>query len=284
MKYLDGRLVSKARLEELKRKLGLLSQSLPRPPSLHVIRVGHDPASEVYVKKKVKTCIEIGMKSEEHHLASEISGKELADLICRLNDDEHVDGILLQLPLPSHLDANHFLQLVNPDKDVDGFHPMNLGRLVAQEEGFVPCTPLGIMKILEYYEIPLEGCRAVVVGRSRIVGRPCSLLLDHAGATVTVVHKSSPQPELICSQADLLVVAAGVKHLIGADSVKEGAVVIDVGIHRETSGKLTGDVDFEKVKDKVSAITPVPGGVGPMTISSLLENTFLAYSKKFKIK
>lgn len=278
MELLDGRLVSKLRLEELGARLANLKSS--RAPGLCVIRVGDDPASEIYVKKKIETCQKLGFFSKEEHLPGNTSQEAVVQLIKALNQDPQIDGILLQLPLPSQLDSGPLLELVDPAKDVDGFHPYNLGLLAALEEGFVPCTPLGIQRLLEHYKIEVAGKRAVVVGRSRIVGRPMSLILDKMGATVTVIHSRTPQPREITSAADLLIVAAGVKHLIGPDDVKEGACVVDVGIHRLENGKLTGDVDFEGVKEKASFITPVPGGVGPMTICSLLENTLFAFERK----
>lgn len=283
MRVLDGRHVSKIRLENLKHELETLQKKANRKPRLCVIRVGEDPASQIYVGRKIKACQHVGIESEEIHLSESVSQEELEDRIRSLNDNPLVDGILLQLPLPTHLNGARLLQLVSPQKDVDGFHTENLGRLVAQEPGFVACTPLGIIRLLEHYEIPMEGRRAVVVGRSRIVGRPVSLLLDQAGATVTVVHKMTPEPRQITTQADILVVAAGVPHLIQKEDVKPGAVVIDVGIHRLPSGQLTGDVDYENVSPLCEAITPVPGGVGPMTISSLLENCVQAF-KNFGLK
>jgi len=274
MKLLDGKTTSKIRLDRLREKI---QHNQGRAPGLHVIRIGDDPASEVYVRKKIKTCHEVGILSKEWHLAENVSQEKALDLIKQLNWDETVDGILIQLPLPKTLDPTVLLETVSPEKDVDGFHPYNLGKLLAREPGFVACTPRGIMHLMEEYGIETTGKRAVVVGRSRIVGRPMSLLLDHAGATVTVVHLKTPNPDEICRQADILVVAAGSPDLIGPERIKPGAVVIDVGIHRRQDGKLCGDVQFDHVAPLCSWITPVPGGVGPMTICSLMENTWESF-------
>ncbi|TVQ77380.1 MAG: bifunctional methylenetetrahydrofolate dehydrogenase/methenyltetrahydrofolate cyclohydrolase FolD [Bradymonadales bacterium] len=274
---LNGNLVSKERMETLKQRVGRLGG---RPPALHVIRVGDDVASEIYVKKKIEKCQFVGIQSKEWPLQASTSQQELLDLVERLNQDDSVDGVLIQLPLPDHVGAGQVLEALKPAKDVDGFHPYNLGKLLAREVGLVPCTPLGIMSLLEHYDIEVAGKKVVVIGRSRIVGRPLSLLFDQAGGTVTVVHQLTKDPAEVCKQADILVAACGRPELIGPERVKEGAVVIDVGIHRLPSGKLCGDVQFEKVKDHCSWITPVPGGVGPMTICSLLENTVQAYQTK----
>lgn len=277
MILLDGKKTSQSRLDALKVKIAAEKSRTGLAPGLVVIRVGADPASEIYVKKKVKTCLELGMFSVEDHQSADLTEARLLEIIHSYNQDARFHGILVQLPLPKHISEKVILDAVSPLKDVDGFHPVNLGKLVAREDGFVPCTPLGIMNLLEDYKIPIDGQRAVVVGRSRIVGRPASLLLDHAGATVTVVHLHTKNPRELTSQADILVVAVGKPHLITSDDVKVGATVIDVGINRLPNGKIVGDVDFEGVKNKVHAITPVPGGVGPMTISTLLENTWKAF-------
>ncbi|MBN8554014.1 MAG: bifunctional methylenetetrahydrofolate dehydrogenase/methenyltetrahydrofolate cyclohydrolase FolD [Deltaproteobacteria bacterium] len=279
MILLDGNKSSKARLEKLKEKVSAAEKKSGKKPGLAVIRIGEDPASKIYVGKKVKTCSEIGFYSQELHHSEKISESELLKIIQSLNQNPKIHGILTQLPLPKHISEAAVIEAISPEKDVDGFHPINLGRLVAQQNGFVPCTPLGIMNLLVDNKIEIKGKRAVVIGRSRIVGRPISLLLDHAGATVTVVHSQTQNPNEMISSADILVVAVGKPHFVKADQIKKGAVVIDVGINRLADGKIVGDVDFESAKDKVSAITPVPGGVGPMTICTLLENTWKSFER-----
>lgn len=277
MLLLDGRNCSKNRLARLREEIA----SLGAQPRLVVVRVGEDPASKVYVQKKTKTCKEVGFESEEIHLDTQVSQEELLKRVQSLNEDRAVHGILVQLPLPEHINSNLIIESIDPSKDVDGFHPYNLGRLLAREDGFVPCTPLGIMNLLKDYEIDVKGKRAVVVGRSKIVGRPMSILLDNAGATVTVVHRKTLNPREHTSEADILVAAAGQRHFLGRDDLKKGAVAIDVGIHRDPkTNKLTGDLRFDELKEHVSAISPVPGGVGPMTICSLLENTVQAFKKQ----
>lgn len=277
---LDGRLASTIRLERLKAQITRAIQKYGRAPCLSVIRVGDDTASKIYVSKKLATCKVMGIDSQEIHLSESVSSHQVASEIQKLNDDSSVDGILLQLPLPKQLDANSLIEKMLPEKEVDGFHPFNLGRFIAGRSTFVGCTALGIIHLLDHYKIEIAGKRAVVMGRSLIVGRPTSLLLDQRGATVTVVHLATQNPTEITREADILIVATGVKHLVGSDHVKAGAIVVDVGIHRQENGKLCGDVDFEAVKSKVRAITPVPGGVGPMTICSLLENTFTSYQQR----
>jgi len=275
MLLLDGRKVSKDRLEKLKSKIA--DEKSSRTPCLSVIRVGNDSASKIYVGKKIKTCLEIGMNSKEIHLSDKVSEAEVLSEIENLNKDPDVHGILVQLPLPKQISIEKIISAVDPRKDVDGFHPINLGKLAVGEECFAACTPMGILNLLKTYDIPIQGKSAVIMGRSRIVGRPMSLLLDRQGATVTVVHSATPEPAEVSSRADILVVAIGKMHLVGVEYIKEGAVVIDVGMHQKEDGKLAGDVDFEAVKNKVQAITPVPGGIGPMTICSLLENTWKAF-------
>jgi len=277
MVLLDGKKLADLRLQKLTQEVSSLTG---RKPKLVVIRVGNDPASEVYVKKKIKNAAQVGVISEERHLDEKISLPELLKIVSAYNADPETDGILVQLPLPKHIPTQVVIESVSPEKDVDGFHPMNLGRLAVGEPCLTACTPRGIMNLLEHYKVPLKGKRAVVVGRSRIVGRPISLLLDQAGCTVTVVHRDTPDSSKYNAEADLLVVAAGVRGLVTEKDVKPGATVIDVGIHRLDSGKLVGDVEFDRVKDKVSAITPVPGGVGPLTVCTLLENTLQAFRSK----
>jgi methylenetetrahydrofolate dehydrogenase (NADP+)/methenyltetrahydrofolate cyclohydrolase len=275
MILLDGNTVSQKRLALLKEKVSASNSK----PGLAVIRVGENPASKVYVAKKVKTCKEIGFYSLEKILPETVSEKELLDLIKTLNADSKIHGILVQLPLPKQISESAVIEAIDPKKDVDGFHPMNLGLLTAQQEGFVPCTPLGIMTLLNDYKIEISGKRAVVAGRSRIVGRPISLLLDHAGATVTVVHSKTKNPSSIYKQAEILIAAIGKPHHIRAEDLSPGVVVVDVGINRLSDGKLAGDVDFANVSKIASAISPVPGGVGPMTICTLLENTWKSFQR-----
>ena len=281
-KKLDGRKLAKEIEERLNIDIAAgLSRSV-RPPGLAVIRVGNDPASGVYVANKEKACARIGVKSFGSHIQSNASRSELIDLIEDLNANENVDGILLQLPLPSGIDEVPILQAINPKKDADGLHALNLGKLLKGEKGPRSCTPAGVMALLARNDIEIEGQRAVVVGRSILVGKPMALMLQSRNATVTVAHSRTKNLEEITKQADLLVVAAGKPGIIGAQHVKSNAVVIDVGIHRVISNSfageppaysLCGDVRSEEVISKVRAITPVPGGVGPMTVSMLLVNT-----------
>lgn len=274
MILLDGSTTSKKRLQILKEKV---SQSKSKP-GLAVIRVGENPASKIYVAKKVKTCLEVGFHSVEKLLPENTSQPDLLKMISQLNADSSIHGILVQLPLPKQISEQAVIEAISPAKDVDGFHPMNLGSLITRKPGFVPCTPMGIMTLLNEYKIATAEKRAVVIGRSRIVGRPISLLLDHAGATVTTVHSQTKNPEEIYKQAEILVVAIGKPQFIRAEHLSKGVVVVDVGINRLADGKIVGDVDFESVSKIASAITPVPGGVGPMTICSLLENTWQSFT------
>ncbi|MCI6087964.1 MAG: bifunctional methylenetetrahydrofolate dehydrogenase/methenyltetrahydrofolate cyclohydrolase FolD [Absicoccus porci] len=249
-----------------------------RLPVLAVVLVGDNPASQSYVRSKANACINVGMENRTITLDGNISQEELLDTVKKLNADEKVDGILVQLPLPKHLDADSVIMAIDPSKDVDGLHPVNAGNLLTGRPGFVPCTPKGIMYMLKSVGLEnLAGKRAVVCGRSNLVGKPVALLLQNQNATVTIVHSKTPDIESICSQADILVVAMGRPKMVTSSWVKEGAVVIDVGINRMENGKLCGDVDFDDVKDKVAAISPVPKGVGPMTVCMLLSNTLEAY-------
>lgn len=278
---LDGKLLSQTRLHQLKQEIHDLKQ---RRPKLVVLRVGNHEASKIYVKKKIEACHFVGIESEEISLEGNSSEKSLINLIEKLNHDEQVDGILIQLPLPDHISTNDILERISPDKDVDGFHAQNLGKLIIRDEsGFVACTPLGIMNLLSHYQVDLKDKFAVVMGRSRIVGRPMSLLLDAAGATVCVVHSKTKNPKIWTQQADILIVAIGQPESIDKSFIKKGAVVVDVGIH-QMNGKIVGDVKKETLSGWVSALTPVPGGVGPMTICSLLENCLFAYKKRFNLK
>lgn len=279
MKILDGKAVSlkvkesvKVRADELK-KFGI-------EPTLAVILVGEDKASQTYVRAKEKACNEYGIKSVAHRLSENTTRNELLALINVLNLDDSIHGILVQLPLPKHIDTNVVLAAIDPRKDVDGFHAVNVGKLVSGLEGFVPCTPLGVMEILKEYGIDVAGLNAVVIGRSNIVGKPMANLLLNASATVTVTHSKTKNLKEICKNADLIVAAIGKPFFLKADMVKDGAVVVDVGINRLDDGRLVGDVDFEEVAPKCSYITPVPGGVGPMTIAMLLNNTILAAQAK----
>ena len=255
--------------------------SLPYRPGLATVLVGDDPASQVYVRGKHRDASEVGFRSFHHEVPADTSQEELEDLIERLNADPEVDGILVQLPLPAGLDAEAAVERIDPAKDVDGLHPFNLGLLVLGRDGLRPCTPAGVVRLLDHYEIPIAGKRAVIVGRSFLVGRPLGLMLSERGvdATVTVAHSRSGDLAAISREADILVAAAGAARLIGAGHVKPGTTVIDVGINR-VDGKLVGDVDFDPVAEVAGAITPVPGGVGPMTRAMLLANTLTAARRR----
>lgn len=242
-------------------------------PGLAVIIVGNNSASEIYVKNKKQACEEIGMYSEIHKLEEEISQDELLEVIGKLNADEKVHGILVQLPLPTHINKEKIILAIDPKKDVDCFHPENIGKVFLGQEIFPPCTPAGILEILKRSEIEIVGKDVVIVGRSNIVGKPLALMMINSGATVTVCHSKTKNLEEKCSKADILVSAVGKTGLITKDMIKQGAVVVDVGMNRDDEGKLTGDVDFLEVSQTASAITPVPGGVGPMTIAMLLKNS-----------
>ena len=245
-------------------------------PGLAVVIVGEDPASKVYVRNKKKGCEEAGFYSEVHEMSAETTMEELLLKIEELKNNEKIHGILVQLPLPKHLDEKAVIDAIPPEKDVDAFHPVNTGKIMIGDYNFLPCTPAGVMKMLEYEKIDVSGKECVVIGRSNIVGKPMAMLLLHANGTVTVCHSRTKDLAEVTRRADILVVAIGKANFVTADMVKEGAVVIDVGMNRNAEGKLCGDVDFENVKEKASAITPVPGGVGVMTITMLLENTLRA--------
>ena len=272
---MDGKAVARNIREGLKEEVeGLKKKGIH--PGLAVVLVGENPASMVYVKNKGEACRSAGIYSEEHKLPEEMKEADLLRLIDQLNKDPRIHGILVQLPLPAHINKDHILASVSPAKDVDGFHEINMGRLLIGQEGLVPCTPLGIMKLLEHYHIPVEGRFAVVVGRSNIVGKPVAMMLLQRNATVTICHTRTKNMGEVCRMADILIAAAGRPGMITADMIREGAVVIDVGINRLDTGKLTGDVDFESASKRAGWITPVPGGVGPMTIAMLLYNTVKA--------
>lgn len=276
---IDGRAVARQIREELANRVRSLPAGV-RPPGLAVIRVGDDPASQVYVGQKKKAALAAGYHFEEFYLPPTTPQKELLEHVERLNEDPRIDGFLVQLPLPEGLDETEVIAAISPAKDVDGFHPVNVGSLWSGLPGMVPCTPAGIMRLLAHTGIKLTSLHAVVVGRSNIVGKPVAALLLREHATVTVCHSRTRNLADMCRSADVLVAAVGRPRLIQGDWVKPGAVVIDVGVNREPDGSLVGDVDFEAAKTRASYITPVPGGVGPMTIALLLENTYRAYEAR----
>ena len=269
---IDGKTLAAKVKEEMRRKAAELSGK----PGLAVILVGDNPASRIYVNGKKKDCEECGYYSEEYALPGQTTQQELLELIDALNDREDIDGILVQLPLPEQFNEQEVLRAIRPDKDVDCFHPYNVGKLMIGEEGFLPCTPAGVMRMLREYGVQISGKHCVVVGRSNIVGKPQSILMLRQNATVTICHSRTEDLAAECRRADILVAAVGKAGLITADMVKEGAVVIDVAMNRNEQGKLCGDVCFDEVAEKASLITPVPGGVGPMTRAMLMENTLYA--------
>jgi len=268
---LDGKALAQKRKAELACKV----EKLSRKPGLAVILVGDNPASRVYVTSKRKDCEECGYFSEEYTMPADMPEQDLLDLIEVLNGRSDIDGILVQLPLPKHMNEKKVLLAIDPEKDVDGFHPMNVGKLMTGEEGFLPCTPAGVMELLEEYGINPAGKHCVVIGRSNIVGKPMAMLMLRKDATVTICHSKTPDLAEVCRRADILVAAVGKTGLITADMVREGAVVVDVAMNRDENGKLCGDCE-RSVYEKASAFTPVPGGVGPMTRAVLMENTFRA--------
>lgn len=272
---IDGKMLSLKLKEEMKGRIAQMKEE-GIVPKLVVVLVGNDSASQVYVRNKHKSCGEVGIKSEVITMPEETTQQELLEVVERLNQDNSVDGILVQLPLPKQIDEKTVLRAIRPDKDVDGFHPVNVGLLSIGDECFAPATPSGIVVMLKEYGIEIAGKHCVIVGRSNIVGKPMAALMLKENATVTVCHSKTSNLAEITRQADILIVATGRRNTVTADMVKEGVVVIDVGMNRNELGKLCGDVDFENVKEKASFITPVPGGVGPMTITELLESTILA--------
>lgn len=284
---LDGKAVAGKIQSELRSRVEQLKTQSDRPPGLAVLMVGDNPASAAYVRNKERACEKVGIASYGRHFPTDITQEELIGAIAELNQDDRVDGILVQLPLPKHLDAVAAIHEIHPDKDVDGLHPVNLGRLVRGEPGLRSCTPFGVMRLLEEYGIDTRGKQAVVIGRSILVGKPVALMLLAADATVTMAHSRSPNLGAIARTADILVVAVGRPEMISADMVKPGAVVIDVGINRVTDyegkSRLTGDVDYDSVKDVAGFITPVPGGVGPMTVTMLLHNTVDSYCRRIGV-
>lgn len=279
---IDGKMTASNIREEIKKETAKLIEEKGIQPGLAVVLVGEDPASQVYVRNKEKACVNVGMYSEVHRLPEETTQQELLDLIGKLGADERIHGILVQFPLPAHLDEKTVTDAIPPHKDVDGFHPVNVGNMLIGDECYLPCTPAGVIELLKIHNIELSGKHAVVVGRSNIVGKPMAMLLLQEHATVSICHSRTPDLAAITRQADVLVVAVGRPNMIGKEHVKPGAVVIDVGVNRLSDGKLAGDVDFAEVKDVASYITPVPGGVGPMTITMLLKNTLNAASRSVK--
>lgn len=290
MKIIDGKETAKIIKSEIALEVGKMIDNDERGPHLVAVLVGDDPASQTYVGAKEKASKEVGIISSIYRFPAGVKEKEILDVVDYLNNDDEVDGFIVQLPLPAHIDENKVLQRINPAKDVDGFHPMNFGRMALNLPAYLPATPYGIIQLLERYKIETKGKNCVVLGRSHIVGSPISILLSRKAypgdATVTVCHSRTSNLKKIASQADILIVAMGQPEFVTADMVKKGAVVIDVGIHRVPSDetksgfKLIGDVKYDEVHGKTSYITPVPGGVGPMTIVSLLQNTLKAYKKE----
>jgi methylenetetrahydrofolate dehydrogenase (NADP+)/methenyltetrahydrofolate cyclohydrolase len=273
---IDGKAIAAQIKQQLKDKTAARVAAGKRVPGLAVVLLGDNPASQVYVGSKRRSCEEVGFKSESFDLPASTSETELLELIDQLNNNTEIDGILVQLPLPAHIDADKVIESIAPNKDVDGFHPYNIGRLAQRNPQLRPCTPKGVITMLQQTGIDLKGQEAVVVGASNIVGRPMALELLLAGCTTTVCHRMTKDLESHVRRADVLVVAVGKPDFIPGDWIKPGAVIIDVGINRLESGKLTGDVEFDVAKEKAAWITPVPGGVGPMTVATLLENTFYA--------
>lgn len=277
---IDGKAIA----QQIRAKTKEAASRLRRAPALAVVMVGENPASAVYVRNKVRACKEVGITSIERRLPQSCSDEELLEVIRMLNEDPCVDGILVQLPLPEHMHAGLILETIDPNKDVDGFHIYNTGKLVTTGGGFKPCTPAGIIELLKAINCPIEGKHAVILGRSNIVGKPLSMLLLQENATVTITHSHTPDLKRYTLDADILVAAIGKAKYVTADMVKPGAVVIDVGTNRDENRKLCGDVDTESVREKAAWITPVPGGVGPMTIAMLMHNTLLSAQKRQGIK
>lgn len=282
MVKIDGKAFSQVILEKIREEHNQLKEKYGKQAGLAVVIVGNNPASQVYVRNKMKACENVGFYSENIELDENISEKELLQEIDKLNKNDRINGILVQLPLPSHINELKIIDSISPEKDVDGFHVANIGKMVIGDEtGFISCTPYGIMQLLEEYEIEIAGKDAVIIGRSNIVGKPMALMLIQKGATVQVCNSRTKDLRKKLNDADIIIVAAGVPKLLKKEDVKEGAVVIDVGINR-VDGKICGDVDYEEVAEKTSYITPVPGGVGPMTIASLIKNTFKSYKNSLK--
>lgn len=281
---MDGKALAEKIQTELKQRIQALQPQIGRPPGLAVLMVGDNPASAAYVRNKERDCAKVGIASFGSHFPTNTTQSELEKVIQAMNQDERVDGILVQLPLPEHLDSVAVLHQIDPDKDADGLHPLNLGRLVRGETGLRSCTPAGVMRLLQEYQIPLKGKQAVMVGRSILVGKPLALMLLEADATVTIAHSRSQNLADITKSADILIAAVGRPAIVTAEMVKPGAVVVDVGINsiEDVNGKsrLVGDVDFTSVQQVAAFLTPVPGGIGPMTRAMLLQNTILSYSQQ----
>ncbi|ARD46841.1 bifunctional methylenetetrahydrofolate dehydrogenase/methenyltetrahydrofolate cyclohydrolase [Sporosarcina sp. P37] len=282
-KKIDGKAIGQEIRNELKAEVASLVEQ-GYQPGLAVILVGENPASQTYVKNKEKSSLEAGMKSELIKLPDTVSEDDLLAEVEKLNQDDTIDGILVQLPLPKHIDENKVIRAISPEKDVDGFHPMNVGKMLIGQETFLPCTPYGIMQLLERSGVEIAGKHAVIIGRSNIVGKPMGQLLLQKDATVTYCHSRTKDLKKFTQQADILIVAIGMAKFITGDYIKEGAVVIDVGMNRDENGKLCGDVDYESAEKQASAITPVPGGVGPMTITMLLKNTVESAENKMNAR
>jgi len=276
MKILDGKKLALKIENSIAQETALFKKQTGKVPGLAVILVGNDPASHTYVNMKKKACDRVGFYSITHEMPSDISQEAIEETIVMMNQNPNIDGILIQLPLPEHIDTTKLLELVAPSKDVDGFHPYNVGRLTVGLDGFVPCTPLGVMHLLQEYNIDVKGKNCVVVGASNIVGKPMALLLLNANATVEICHIFTDDLKKHTLDADIIFVGVGVEGLIKEDMVKKDVIIVDIGVNRSASGKLVGDVDFNKVSPKASFITPVPGGVGPMTIAMLLSNSLKA--------
>ena len=279
---IDGKKTSADIKAEIANETAEFIKSTGVTPGLAVVIVGNDPASEVYVRNKCKACEAVGFHSEKYELSGDSTEEELIALIDKLNDDKNIHGILVQLPLPKAMDVEKVLLRIKPEKDVDAFHPYNTGKIMQGKYDFLPCTPAGVMELLARYNVEIKGKDCVVVGRSDIVGKPMAMLLLHKDGTVTICHSKTKDLSEVCRRADIIIAAVGRANFVTADMVKDGAVVIDVGINRLPDGKLCGDVAFDEVEKKASAITPVPGGVGPMTIAMLMRNTLTAAQKSVK--
>lgn len=280
---IDGNAVSKGIKDKIKAEIEQLRKKFTRAPGLTVILVGDDPASQIYVGRKSKACSEVGIYSEVKRLSGDVSESDVINLISDLNKNDNIDGILVQLPLPKHIDENKIVETISPAKDADGLHPYNIGNLVLNKASLVPCTAAGIIELIQRTGSEIRGKHSVIIGRSNIVGKPTALMLLHQHSTVTICHSRTKDLKEIAKQADILIAAIGKAKFVTKEMVKNGAIVIDVGINR-IDGKLFGDCDFEEIKDIAGAITPVPGGVGPMTVAMLLKNTLSAYKNNFKNK
>ncbi|WP_104761561.1 bifunctional methylenetetrahydrofolate dehydrogenase/methenyltetrahydrofolate cyclohydrolase FolD [Helicobacter cetorum] len=279
---LDGQALACSIEENLKHEIHNIVSNSNKRPKLAVILVGKDPASVTYVNMKVKACQRVGIDFDLQNLKDTITQEELLNLIANFNANKDISGILVQLPLPQHIDSKKILEAIDPKKDVDGFHPLNVGKVCVQKEAFLSATPMGVMRLLEHYHIDVKGKDVAIIGASNIIGKPLSMLMLNAGATISVCHILTKDISFYTKNADIVCVGVGKPNLITADMLKSGVIVIDIGINRLDNGKIVGDVDFENVKQKASFITPVPKGVGPMTIISLLENTLLAFQKQQK--